>query len=69
MNILLEAESPISYKQIATKMGLTYNTVKAYVRESGFPVEEYMAQNKKLLNIPNSVKAAMIYSQNPDSQY
>ncbi len=72
VNILLEAESPISYKQIATKMRLTYNTVKVYVRdvrESGFPIEEYMAQNKKLLNIPNSVKAAMIYSQNPNSQY
>ena len=69
VNILLQAESPISYKQIATKMGLTYNTVKVYVRdvrESGFPIEEYMAQNKKLLNIPNSVKAAMIYSQNPN---
>ena len=66
VNILMEAESPISYKQIATKMGLTYNTIKVYVRdvrESGFPIEEYMAQNKKLLNIPNSVKAAMIYSQ------
>ena len=72
VNILLEAESPISYKQIATKMGLTYNTVKVYVRdvrESGFPIEEYMAQNKKLLNIPNSVKAAMIYSQSPNNQY
>ncbi|RLG12931.1 MAG: hypothetical protein DRN71_05580 [Candidatus Nanohalarchaeota archaeon] len=72
VNILMEAESPISYKQIATKMGLTYNTVKVYVRdvrESGFPIEEYMAQNKKLLNIPNSVKAAMIYNQSPNSQY
>ena len=70
VNILLEAESPISYKQIATKMGLTYNTVKVYVRdvrESGFPIEEYMVQNKKLLNIPNSVKAAMIYSH--ENQY
>lgn len=72
VNILLSAESPISYKQIATKMGLTYNTVKVYVRdvrESGFPIEEYMAQNKKLLNIPNSVKAAMIYGQTQSNQY
>lgn len=72
VNILLQAESPISYKQIATKMGLTYNTVKVYVRdvrESGFPIEEYMAQNKKLLNIPNSVKAAMIYGQSQSNQY
>ena len=70
VNILMEAESPITYKQIATKMGLTYNTIKVYVRdvrESGFPIEEYMAQNKKLLNIPNSVKAAMIYSH--ENQY
>ncbi|MFH1126610.1 MAG: HTH domain-containing protein [archaeon] len=66
VNILLHAESPISYKQIATKMGLTYNTVKVYVRdirESGFPIEEYIAQNKKLLNIPNSVKATLLYNQ------
>lgn len=66
VNILLQAESPISYKQIASKMGLTYNTVKVYIRdirESGFPIEEYLAQNKKLLNIPNSVKAALLYSE------
>lgn len=66
VNILLHAESPIAYKQIATKMGLTYNTVKVYVRdirESGFPIEEYIAQNKKLLNIPNSVKATLLYNQ------
>jgi len=64
VDILMHAENPISYRQIATTMGLTYNTVKVYIRdirEAGFPIEEYITQNKKLLNIPNSVKATLLY--------
>lgn len=64
VDILMHAENPITYRQIATTMGLTYNTVKVYVRdirEAGFPIEEYLTQNTKLLNIPNSVKATLLY--------
>lgn len=64
VDILMHAENPITYRQIATAMGLTYNTVKVYVRdirEAGFPIEEYLTQNTKLLNIPNSVKATLLY--------
>lgn len=66
VDILMHAENPITYRQIATTMGLTYNTVKVYVRdirEAGFPIEEYVTQNRKLLNIPSSVKATILYGQ------
>ncbi len=66
VDILMHAENPITYRQIATTMGLTYNTVKVYIRdirEAGFPIEEYITQNRKLLNIPNSVKATLLYGQ------
>jgi len=59
VNFLMQADRPMSYKQIAQKTGLAYNTIKVYlkdIRDAGCPIEEEYKRNLLLIAIPNQIK-------------